>query len=152
MAVCTRSRVVAWTTTECAAGALKRRLRPLGRVSSASRSSGKQLELPRGGRSPLDAIGPTRYLCGPEELPRPLADRQKPDDALFCLDDPSLPDIEMNAQRLREAANDVEDQRKTFCGLSAAGVFFVVLFVSLFFVLFGPVCLGTVAKCLAMRP
>ena len=69
-----------------------------------------------------------------EELLRALGDRQQAHDALLRLDDAAFPLGKLDAERLREAAHHVEDQREAL-GLAAGGALFVVVLVGRLFVL-----------------
>src|SRR5712691_870912 len=73
---------------------------------------------------PLERVGagrrlllePCRHGLRPilaEELLRALRDGQEPHDALLCLDDTPFPPRKLDAERLREATHDVEDQCET---------------------------------------
>jgi hypothetical protein len=61
-----------------------------------------------------------------EELLRALGDRQQPHHALLRLDDAAFPLGQLDAERLREAAHHVEDQREAL-GLAAGGALLVVV-------------------------
>ena len=63
-----------------------------------------------------------------EELLRALGDRQQAHDALLRLDDAAFPLGKLDAERLREAAHDVEDQREAL-GLAAGRTLVVIVLV-----------------------
>src|SRR5262245_60730655 len=82
-----------------------------------------------------------------EELSGTLGDRQQAYDALLRLDDAAFPLGKLDAERLRETAHDIEDQREAL-GLAAGGAFFVVVPVGWLLVLALVVC---VLRRLAIR-
>ena len=112
----------------------------------------EQFELAGREWRPLDAVGKARGALVTEKLTRPLRDRQQADDALLGLDDPVLPGIKMDAERLREAAHDVVDQREAFCGFAAAAVFFGLRVVGLLFGVTGRFRVGAIARGRAKGP
>ena len=85
------------------------------------------LELGRGGwRFLFESCGHGLRAVLAEELLRALRDRQQADDALLRLDDAAFPLWEIDAERLREAADDVEDEREAL-GLAAGSESFVFI-------------------------
>jgi len=86
-----------------------------------------EFELARRVGCALDAVGEAGDASFAEELTGSVADRQEADYTLVNIDNPALPAVQMNAERLREATCDIVNQRKPFCFWLSADPFFLLI-------------------------
>ena len=131
------SRAAARLSSETSTPPRVPRPRPRPRTFGAACQVGEEHPLERVGadrRLLLEPRGHGLRAVLAEELLRALGDRQQAHDALLRLDDAAFPLGKVDAERLREAAHDVEDQREAL-GLAAGGALFVVVLVGRLLVL-----------------